>query len=328
MKTTRLICPGPQRIELEEVELGPTPDDAILVRNEYTAVSAGTEIYNYIHGGEPGQAPQFPRTTGYCCAGTVLEVGKLVSGVKAGDRVAGEGPHAGHAILRSRYQPVPDTVSTKSAAYMVMAAIAIRGIRVARIELGHSVAVTGLGVVGQLAATLAGLAGAVPIIGIDPDASRLERAKARGMDVCINAGGQDLVAAVRDACPEDGANVVIEATGKPAVMPTALRLACTAGRVVVLGSPRGTVDMDLMADVHLREVSILGAFQPLTPERPHTHYPWTKDRERALIVRLMSNGRLPIDDLITEVARPPQCQQIYDMLVAPPSGVLGVVFQW
>jgi threonine dehydrogenase-like Zn-dependent dehydrogenase len=129
-------------------------------------------------------------------------------------------------------------------------------------------------------------------------------------------------------CVEDGANVVIGATGKPVVYPMAVKLACVAGRVVALGSPRGTVEMNFLDEVHLREVSILGAIQPRTPEQPHIYYPWTKERERNLILRLMSEDKLPIEDLITHVAKPEQCLEIYTMLADKPQNVLGVLFEW
>ena len=332
MQARRLVSPGIRRMEVASFETGPLPENGILIENQYTAVSVGTEIHGWTHGGEPGNKVRFPRTTGYCNVGTVLEVGKEVEGVRPGDRVAGQGNHASHTVLRgdrSFHQKVPDSVSGKAAAFMVMGAIAIHGIRVARIELGEVVVVIGLGIVGQLAATLARLSGALPVFAIDLDDFRLDKAQSRGIDLCFNPGAvDDIRDAVGRHCVEDGANVVIEATGKPAVYPTAVRLACTAGRVVALGSPRGSVDMDFLADVHLREVSILGAHQPKTPEADHIYYRWAKDRDRRLVMRLMGEGRLLVEDLITHVAEPEQCQEIYTMLADDPRDALGVVFNW
>ena len=332
MKATRFLIPGIRRMELASFETGPVPDDGILIENQYTAVSVGTEIHGWTHGGEPGNPVRFPRPTGYCNVGTALEVGKDVEGIRPGDRIAGQGNHASHSILyggRSFHQKVPDTVSSEAAAFMVMGAIAIHGIRVARIELGEVVVVIGLGIVGQLASTLAGLSGALPVIAIDLDDFRLDKAQSRGIGLCINPGAVDDVReAVGRHCMEDGANVVIEATGKPAVYPTAVRIACSAGRVVALGSPRGTVDMDFLADVHLREVSILGAHQPKTPEADHIYYRWAKERDRRLVMRLMGEGKLPVEDLVTHVAEPERCQEIYTMLADDPSAALGVVFKW
>jgi len=329
MKARRLICRGLRQIEIEDFDLGRVPDDGIVVKNTYTAVSIGTEIWNWVHGGSPGRKYSFPQTTGYCNTGTVLEVGKNVSDVKPGDRVAGQGGHASHNILRRPYNKVPEKVSPKAASLLTMAAVAMHGVRVAKIELGEAVAVLGLGLVGQFALSLARLAGGIPAIAIDMDDFRLEKAKARGADACINSQGvSDVPAAVRALCVEDGANVVLESTGKPAVYPLAVKLACTAGRVVALGSPRGTVEFNFLDEVHLREVSILGAIHPRTPEQDHLYFHWTKDRERNLILRLLSEGRMAAEDLITHVARPEQCQEIYTMLADRPERVLGVVFEW
>lgn len=332
MKARRLSCPDTRKIEVEEFDLPDVPDDGLLVRNECTLVSVGTELYNWTHGAEPGRPRRFPHTTGYCSAGTVLEVGSDVTGVQVGDRVAGQGNHASHGILRgggSVYQKVPEGLSSRSAVFMVMGAIAMHGVRVARIELGEVVAVLGLGIVGQLAATLSGLAGGMPVIGIDLDLFRLGKARDRGLDVLLNPNDvDDLPGALKEHAIEDGANVVLESTGLPAVYPTAVKLACTGGRMVALGSPRGTVEMDFLADVHLREVSILGAIQPKTPNEDHIYYRFTKDRDRKLILRLMASGKLPVEDLITHVAQPEECQEIYTMLADNPKEALGVVFDW
>lgn len=329
MKARRFVSRQARHLEVEQVELGPVPDDGVLVENQFTAVSIGTELYSFIHGAEPGAKPSFPRSTGYCSTGTVLEVGKNVSSVEPGDRVSGEGRHASHNILTSGCTKVPQNVSPKAAALLVMSAIAQHGNRVAKVELGESVVVLGLGLVGQLALPLAKLSGARPLIAVDLDEFRLQISKARGADVCINPSKvPDAPQAVRDACYDDGANVVMEATGKPVVYPMAVKMASTAGRLVALGSPRGTVEMDFFPDVHLREVSILGAIQPRTPEKDHIYFRWTKQRERAMLLQLMAEGTLPVEDLVTHVAEPQECQAIYNTLAENPRNMLGVLFRW
>ena len=56
--------------------------------------------------------------------------------------------------------------------------------------------------------------------------------------------------------------------------------------------------------------------------------PWNKTRDRDLVLRLMASGKLPIEDLITHVANPADCQTTYDMLADSPQEALGVVFAW
>jgi 2-desacetyl-2-hydroxyethyl bacteriochlorophyllide A dehydrogenase len=329
MRGRQLICVDKRRIIIEDFDLAPLANDEILVQNDCTAVSVGTEVYNWIHGSEPHGTPVFPHKTGYCSTGTVVEVGKEITDVQVGDRVAAQGSHASHNIMRSHYHRVTDGVDAEDAVFLVLAAIALHGVRKGRIELGESVAVIGAGLVGQLALSLAHIDGALPLISLDLDDARLARAQARGADAVINPDRcDDVVAQVRALCPDEGANAVIEATGKPAVYPMAAKLACRAGRVVALGSPRGTVEMDFMADVHLREVDIIGAIQPITPEEDHLYYHWTKDRDRRLLLELMVRGRLQIADLITHRCAPEQCQTVYEMLADRPQEALGVVFRW
>jgi hypothetical protein len=198
MNGHRLISRQVRQMDVERFDPGPVPDDGILVRNDYSAVSVGTETWNWIHGAEPGREPAFPRTTGYCNCGTVLAVGSQVSDVQPGERVAGQGNHASHSILRKPYNRVPDDVPSQHAALLTLAAIALHGIRVAKVELGEGVAVVGLGLVGQFALTLARLAGAMPLIAIDLDPFRLDKAVERGADAAINpARNEDVAGQVR-----------------------------------------------------------------------------------------------------------------------------------
>ena len=329
MKGTRLICPDRARIEVEDFEIPARNEDQVLIENELTAVSTGTEIYGWLHGAEPGGEPSFPRTTGYCSCGVVVDAGRNVKGVRVGDRVAAQGTHGSHTVAERFYYPVPDETASEDAVFLVMAAIAMHGLRKARVELGEGAAIVGMGVVGQLVLSLCSLAGAMPVIAIDLDPGRLDKAASRGADATVNPGECENVAErVRELCAAGGADVVIEATGKPEVYPMAVSLARTAGRLIALGSPRGTVEMDFMKDVHLREVDIIGAIQPLTPESEHLYYRWTKDRDRELLLQMMARGRLRAADLISHRVKPAACQETYEMLAHRPEEALGVVFEW
>jgi len=326
----RFIINGIRSIEIETFDPGPVPDDGILVENEYTAVSVGTELYCWIHGHEWSRPQTLPQPTGYCSAGRVLATGKDVTSVQVGDRVASQGCHASHWVHTSLYHKIPDGTSTRHGALLVMAAIAIRGVRKAEVQLGHAVAVLGLGVVGQFAVSFARLSGARPIIGIDLNDFRLNKSMGMGTSDRINPANEPNVEeAVGGLCPADGADVVIEATGIPAVYPMAATLPRTAGKLVALGSPRGTVEMSFFKDLHLREREFIGAFHPITPEQEHIYYPWTKDRDRAMILDLMADeDRFPVEHLITHVAKPEQCQEIYEMLADEPGDALAVLFDW
>lgn len=83
-----------------------------------------------------------------------------------------------------------------------------------------------------------------------------------------------------------------------------------------------------MRGVHLREASILGAFHPATPQQSHIYYPWSKERDRDLLLQLMAAARLLAADLITHIVQPEECQAVYAMLADNPQNVLGVLFDW
>ena len=150
MNTRRFISHGPRQLEVESFDLDPLPDDGLLVENEYTAVSVGTEIYGWTQGAEPGSKASYPRTTGYCNCGTVLEVGQEVTGLEKGARVACAGAgYASHAevvfVPKNLLARVSPDVPDESACFTTLGAIAVQGIRVSEAALGDRVCVIGLG---------------------------------------------------------------------------------------------------------------------------------------------------------------------------------------
>src|SRR3989449_143102 len=96
-----------------------------------------------------------PIALGYCNAGVVIEVGEGVTGFKAGDRVASNGRHAEMVCVPSNLcAKIPDTVSDDAAAFTVLGAIALHGIRLMQPTLGEAFAVIGLGLVGLMTVQL------------------------------------------------------------------------------------------------------------------------------------------------------------------------------
>src|SRR5438105_4208917 len=119
---------------------------------------------------------------GYCDAGTVLEVGAGVEGFSAGDRVVSNGPHAEVVrVPQNLCARIPDGVSDEAAAFTVLGAIALQGIRLMQPTLGESIVVIGLGLVGLLTVQLLRAHGC-RVLGVDFDANRLALATSFGAD--------------------------------------------------------------------------------------------------------------------------------------------------
>src|SRR5262249_44003512 len=118
---------------------------------------------------------------GYSCAGRVVELGENVQSFSVGDRVACAGAgFANHAEMNSVPAPlcvhIPEGVADESAAFVTLGAIALQGVRTAQAQLGETVVVLGLGLIGQLAAQILRAAGCqVLAIDLEPDKVELAR---------------------------------------------------------------------------------------------------------------------------------------------------------
>src|SRR5260370_5638468 len=96
-----------------------------------------------------------PLPMGYCNAGVVIEVGVGVTGFSVGDRIASNGKHAEMVCVpKNLCARIPDGVSDEAAAFTVIGAIALQGIRLAQPTLGEAVVVIGLGLIGLVTVQL------------------------------------------------------------------------------------------------------------------------------------------------------------------------------
>ena len=108
-----------------------------------------------------------PIPLGYSNAGTVIEVGNGVEDFEPGDRIVSNGPHAEVVCVpRNLCAKIPDGVEFPSAAFTVVGAIALQGIRLANPTLGETVAVVGLGLIGLVSVQLLKAQGC-RVLGID-----------------------------------------------------------------------------------------------------------------------------------------------------------------
>lgn len=250
-----------------------------------------------------------PVPLGYCNAGEVLAVGYGVMDLRIGQRVASNGPHAEViCVPRKLVAPIPDGVSDDEAAFTVAGAIALHSIRLVGTTLGETVVVMGLGLIGQLTASLLAIHGC-QVIGIDPDGERCDLARKRGITV-LNPAKIDVVRAVREQTGDGADGVVIAAASESGeVMAQAARMSRQRGRVVV----SGVVPMQLnRTDFFAKELTLQvshsygpGRHDVQYEQRGHD-YPiayvrWTENRNFQEVLRLLSEKKLRVDDLIDDI---------------------------
>src|ERR1700722_16453097 len=175
-----------------------------------------------------------PMPLGYSAAGIVLECGRGVQEFKPGDRVAMAAPHAeAVAIGKNLCASIPDGVSFEDASYAAVGAIALEGVRLAKVSLGDRVLVIGLGLVGQLAVGLLKAHGC-RVFGTDVDPAKLELARTFGADVVAAGSPRDAVRAFADGHGVD-AVVITAATDSNEPIEFAADVARTRGRIVLVG---------------------------------------------------------------------------------------------
>ena len=342
MKARRVVFPAFGEAVWEEVEvpgLRGAPalgEKQVLIRTARTVVSAGTElaIFGGAHIGfsTPGATyPRMPFRPGYASAGTIEAVGSGVTDWKVGDRVSGATNHAEWAVVETGRQTLvrlPDGVGFEQGCMARLAQIPMQGVRLANVKLGERVAVFGQGLIGQLARQIAQIDGAAVAVAIDLADRRLEVARADGATHAINPKAQDVRAAVSEITGGKGVDVAIEATGAPPVINDALAVAGDMGRVILLGSPRGKVEIDVYGDIHRKGVSLIGAHARTADLTPNQYYRWNTQEQHALSVELIRQGRLRMERLVTDRVAKAEALGVWRMLSDHAEEHLGVVIDW
>jgi len=337
-----LVFVAERDCRVEEVAI----DDAalqpgeVLVEVSCSVVSAGTEVANFTgldpRTRAPGSWNAYPHRPGYGAVGTVVALRPpfppQVPRYTLGQRLFAICPHARYAVVRPAERPVVPLLDGDDPAAMVlarMASVSLTALRkVSRTDLGATVAVLGLGLVGNFAAQLFGLAGG-EVVGLDPDEDRAAMAAGVGVRALQAPAGEQR-AALLQYFPT-GADVVVEASGNPDAVPVAVSLGRDGSEVVLLGSPRGSFTGDataMLSEVHHRGIRLVGALEwllPLASESPWQAR-WSLYEDYVLLFALLRQGKLKTRGLVSHVVRPTEAQEVYSRLALHEPGMRAVLF--
>lgn len=275
---------------------------------------------------------------GYSSAGTVIEVGSEVRGIRPGDRVACGGVgHASHAEIVSvpsnLCARIPDGVPSEQAAFATIASIALHGVRLAEVSLGERVAVIGCGLVGQIACRLLHASGA-EVIAVDLDRAKADRAVEHGAAVAIPAG-EDAARAILAATGGIGVDASVVTAASPVNAPLLLAADATRerGTVVLVGA----VPIDFpRAPMYMKELSFRvsksygpGRYDP-DYELHGLDYPiawvrWTEQRNMQSVLDLLAGGRIDFSDLIEQQVDVDDAEQAFSRIASGEIGQLGAL---
>ena len=359
-------------VAVEDVPAPTASPRSVLVRVAHSCVSVGTEMSSVRMSGLPlyrralkqphhakkvyeiarneGVARTVKRVrgmlaaglpTGYSAAGVVVGVGEQVTGFQVGDRVACAGAGiANHAELIdvpvNLAVRIPDGLGTEAASTVTLGAIALQGVRRVQPTLGETVAVVGLGILGQLAVQLLRASGA-RVIGSDLDASRIEKALAHGMAHGIGAG-EDFPRRARELTDGFGADAVLitAATESDEVVRQAMQAARRKGRVVLVGD----VGLHLQrSDMYEKELDFListsygpGRYDEVYElegqDYPLGYVRWTENRNMEEYLRLLAEARVSLEDLGQESFPVDDASAAYEALKAGDTKPLLVLLSY
>lgn len=262
-----------------------------------------------------------PLPLGYCNVGKVIAVGEGVSDFSIGDRVASNGQHAEFVCIpKNLVAHIPDNVTDEEAAFTVIGSIGLQGLRLCNPQLGETIVVVGMGLIGLITAELL-VANGCRVIGIDLDPNKIAIAKKKGIIGINPRDGVDVVKYITDATDNIGADgVIITASAKTdEIIAQAAKMSRKRGRIILVG----VIGLNISrADFYEKELTFQvscsygpGRYDD-TYEKGGIDYPlpfvrWTEQRNFKSILQTISTGKLDVASLITERIKLSEFAQIY-----------------
>ncbi len=318
---------------LKECEVSEPGADEVLLESDYSVVSAGTERANLIN--LPNTVTDksgFPFLPGYCGVGRVIAQGKDVANLKNGDRVIITwGGHRSHTIKKAHsvLKIEDDSIDMLDAAFAHIASFSFLGVRKLKIELGESVMIAGMGILGAFAVQIANLSGAIPVVVSDFDPTRRDLALKLGAFAAFSPDEENFVEKVKAATGGNGPNAVVEVTGSAIALQQALEYIAWEGRISLLGCTRiSDVPIDFYKYVHSRGISLIGAHTYTRPHQESAPGRWSEHDDYRTFLKLVASGKLQTRPLISEIVSPEAAHAVYARLSETKNPPLGIVFDW
>ena len=252
---------------------------------------------------------------GYC------NVGEIVA---SGIRMVSNGPHAEMvSVAKNLCTRIPDRISDREAAFTVVGAIALQGIRLAKPTLGETFVVTGLGLIGLIAVQLLRAHGC-RVLGVDYDSKKIELARQFGAEVVDLSCEEDPILAADCISRHRGVDGVIitAATTSNEPVHQAALMSRKRGRIVLVG----VAGLELSREDFYKKELIFQVSCSYGPGRydstyeeggqdyPFGHVRWTAQRNFEAVLDMMAEGRLDVTPLLTHRFPFERALQAYELI--------------
>ena len=347
MPRLALCLNAPRTLAFVEEKSHPIEPHEVRLRTLFSGISTGTELATY-RGTSPfmrkrwdkdlrlflddpsNESLHYPVTGwGYEQVGEVVEVGSDVQDVPLGSVVYGIWGHRTEHIADAQYareRTLPPDADPIIGIFSHIGATALNAILDSAIRLGETVAVFGLGVVGQLVAQLARLSGA-QVIGVDLLPSRLDVARRCGIEHALNPVDDTAAVAIKRLTGGRGADVCIEASGSTRALNEAIGACAYSSRVVALGFYQGEAQgLFLGEELHHNRISIVcSQIGGVALELQHR---WDRARLVRTFMDLALHGKVQLHPLITHIVPASEAPALFKLLDEDPSEVLQAVLDF
>lgn len=332
----------------EEIPVPDISEDDVLIRIEYVGV-CGSDVH-YFHEGRCGafvveKERDIPFMLGHECAGTIVEAGKNVTGLKVGDRVCVEPGKtcgkcefckSGHynlcrdvsflatppvqgCCMRYLAFPadlcfkLPEHVSTKAGALIEPLAIGMYAAKLGGVTTGDVVVILGAGCIGLMTLLACRANGASTIIVCDLEDIRLEKAKELGADFTINSRHMDAEEEILRLTNGRMADVVFETAGSPATIGMTPKAARRGGLIILVGmaaNPEILFDFGTVMEKELR-IKALFRYVNMFP----------------VSIAAVESGLIPVEKVATHEYKLDEIQQAFEDSVVRKSEIVKAVIR-
>lgn len=282
-----------------------------------------------------------PLPLGYCSAGVVQEIAEQehrVADFKVGDRVVSNGPHAEMVCVpKNLCARIPDGIEDEAAAFTVIAAVGLQGVRLTQPTLSELFVVTGLGLVGLLTVQIL-RANGCRVLGIDFDPAKLKLARQFGAETVDLSKQEDplsIASTFSDGRGVDGV-IITAATKSSEPVHQAAQMCRKRGRIVLVG----VTGLELnRQDFYEKELSFQVScsygpgrydsnYEQKGQDYPLPYVRWTEQRNFEAVLQLMTEGKLNVKPLISHRFQIEEAGRAYDLIAENTEPYLGIVLTY
>lgn len=336
-KNYRVVFPEKCKVVLEEREVPQIGENELLLKTIVTQISTGTELtrleQNFgegTHWDNMAWYLTFPIYPGYSTVAEIVEVGEKCDKSLLGKKIVGGGYHEKYMVVPgdAKLTFLPDNVDPDDAVFATLSVVALASIRAAKIKPGETVVVYGAGIVGQLVARLAQIAGAVNVVVADVSDYRLDFVPKNKCFYTVNSSKDDVAEFVKGINNGELADVLFETTGYAPILNDELHCLTKLGRCVITSSPTSRSDIDFQY-CSGRGITIVAAQNmAIHPPVATPHNPWTVARDYEYTVQLLEKELTSFKGMVTHKENYKNAVAMYELLMKDRTKALAVHLDW